>query len=68
MEWLDSEEERTLLPFEEAQAARPDDPEEVPTTGLEGHSSCPRLGQAASPTAELPAHRLTFDFLPEGDA
>ena len=76
MESPDSEDERTLLPAEEAQAGQgesysrlwPDDPEETPTTGLGGRSSPPLLGQAASRAPEVPTPRPTFTFLPEGDA
>ena len=76
MESLDSEDERTLLPAEGARAGRggsysrlwPDDPEEAPTTRLEGRSSRPRLGRATSQAAEVPAPRPAFAFLPEGDA
>ena len=76
MELLDSEDVRTLLPAKEARAERggscsclwPDDLEEAPSTGLGGHSSRPRLGQAASRVAEVPAPRPAFTFLLEGDA
>ena len=76
MESLDSEDERTLLPAEEARAGRgescsrlwPEDPEEALTTGFEGRSSRLCLGRAASLAAEVPAPRPAFTFLPERDA
>ena len=76
MESLDSEDDRTLLPVEETPARRgksylhlwPDDHKEAPITGLRGRSSHPRLGQAASSAAEVPAPWPAFDFLPVGEA
>ena len=76
MESLDSKDEKTLLLAKGPRARRggswlglwQDDPEETPTIGLEGHSSCPCLGRATSRAAEVPAPRPIFAFLLEGDA